>query len=159
MTVTVSSVCPKCGIAKRSGKSSCCGRGGSWFGNCGSTGDTKVDHTWYEGLQACKARTQSKTVIGQQLNGVQQGSKAVSTTVFAMVPASANTSKVTASIATANTANTTSTHIAISHNFPPVLVTAPVHTTTTSRGCERLLDIHVHISLLLTRELLQCYTL
>ena len=68
----ISSVCPICGVIKRSGKMSCCGRGGSWFGKCGSAGSTKLDHTWYEGLQACKARAQSKTVIGQQLNGVQQ---------------------------------------------------------------------------------------
>ena len=51
---------------------SCCGRGASWFGNCGSAGDTKRGHTWHEGIQACKARTQLKTVIGQQLNGAQQ---------------------------------------------------------------------------------------
>ena len=56
------SVCPKCGIIGRSGKSSCCGRGGSWFGNCGSADNTKVEHRWYEGLEACKTRTQLKAV-------------------------------------------------------------------------------------------------
>ena len=65
--MTISSVCPKCGMTKKSGKMSCCGLGGSWFGNCGSAGGTKLDHTWYEGLHACKARRQSKAVIGQQL--------------------------------------------------------------------------------------------
>ena len=70
----MSVVCPKCGIAKKSGKISCCGRGGSWFDKCGGAGDTKVDHTWHEGLQACKARAQSSIVIGQQLNGAHQAS-------------------------------------------------------------------------------------
>ena len=70
--MTISSVCPICGITKRSGKMSCCGRGGSWFGNCGSAGSTKLDHTWYEGLQACKARTEFETVSSQQLNKSQQ---------------------------------------------------------------------------------------
>ena len=51
---------------------SCCGRGGSWFKSCGGIGDTKLRHTWYEGIQACKARSQSKTVIGNQLNGAHQ---------------------------------------------------------------------------------------
>ena len=71
-TTAVSVVCPKCGIAKKSGKISCCGRGGSWFDQCGGAGDTKVGHTWHEGLQACKARAQSSIVIGQQLNGAHQ---------------------------------------------------------------------------------------
>ena len=72
MATTISLVCPKCGITKKSGKLSCCGLGGSWFGNCGSAGDIKLDHTWYEGLRSCKARTQSKTVIDHQLNRAQQ---------------------------------------------------------------------------------------
>ena len=66
---TINVVCPKCGITKKSGKMSCCGRGGSWFGNCGSAGNTKLDHTWYEGLQACKARAHSKIDIIEQQNG------------------------------------------------------------------------------------------
>ena len=53
---------------------SCCGRGGSWFGNCGSAGNTKLGHTWYEGLHSCKARAQSNVVIDQQLNKAQQQS-------------------------------------------------------------------------------------
>ena len=69
---TISSACLKCGITKKSGKMSCCGRGGSWFGNCGSARDTNTDHTWHEGLQACKAQTQSKLVVSQQFSA-QQG--------------------------------------------------------------------------------------
>ena len=46
--------CIKCGINKR-GKRSCCGRGGAWFNNCGDTGDRNVDHTWSQGIEACRA--------------------------------------------------------------------------------------------------------
>ena len=49
-------VCPKCGTVKKSGKRSCCARGGGWFKNCGDVGDMKFDHTWAEGIQACKSK-------------------------------------------------------------------------------------------------------
>ena len=49
-----SSRCPKCGTTKKSGQSSCCARDGAWFKNCGNVGDTQFDHTWAEGVQACK---------------------------------------------------------------------------------------------------------
>jgi len=51
---------------------SCCGRGGSWFKNCGRAGNTKFQHTWYEGIQACKSHSQFKTVIDNQLKDAQQ---------------------------------------------------------------------------------------
>ena len=47
--------CPKCGTAKKSGKRSCCTRGGAWFKKCGDPGDTNFAHTWFEGVQACKS--------------------------------------------------------------------------------------------------------
>ena len=46
--------CVTCGTIKKSGKRSCCARGGAWFKNCGDAGDTKFDHTWAEGIRACK---------------------------------------------------------------------------------------------------------
>ena len=58
-------MCPKCGITTKSGKLSCCGRGGSWFGNCGAAGEGEFDHEWSEGFEACKARSQSEIVVGQ----------------------------------------------------------------------------------------------
>ena len=70
-TTTVGSVCPKCGTIGKSGKRSCCGRGGSWYRNCGSAGNTKRRHTWYEGMQTCKAREQLKTISGQESNAAQ----------------------------------------------------------------------------------------
>ena len=51
-------MCPKCAINK-AGKRSCCARGGTWFKNCGDTGDTTVDHTWAEGIQACGSALQA----------------------------------------------------------------------------------------------------
>ena len=48
--------CPKCGTTKKSGKLSCCARGGAWFKKCGDGGDTKFEHTWTEGIQACKSK-------------------------------------------------------------------------------------------------------
>ena len=53
-TVKPSTTCPMCGTIKKSKKLSCCARGGSWFKNCGDDGDLKFDHTWLEGLRACK---------------------------------------------------------------------------------------------------------
>ena len=51
---------------------SCCSRGGSWFDKCGSAGNAKIHHTWSEGIQACKAGSQSKTVIGQRRDVTQR---------------------------------------------------------------------------------------
>ena len=51
---TISPACTQCGILKKSGKHSCCARGGAWFKNCGDAGDSNFDHTWVEGIQACK---------------------------------------------------------------------------------------------------------
>ena len=50
------SVCPKCSIKKneKSGRPSCCYTGGAWYKNCGEPGDSNFDHTWFEGIKACK---------------------------------------------------------------------------------------------------------
>ena len=48
--------CSKCGVSKKSGKLSCCARGGAWFKNCGDIGDSKFDHAWSEGMQACEGK-------------------------------------------------------------------------------------------------------
>ena len=54
-STTAMSVCPKCGTIKNSGRLSCCARGGAWFKSCGDVGDTQFDHTWTEGIRACKS--------------------------------------------------------------------------------------------------------
>ena len=45
--------CLTCANFQKSGTRSCCARGGAWFNKCGDVGDTKFDHTWAEGFQAC----------------------------------------------------------------------------------------------------------
>ena len=64
----VSHLCIKCSTIKKSGKLSCCARGGAWFKNCGETGDTKFDHTWVEGIQACNSVASSVLVKAQLIN-------------------------------------------------------------------------------------------
>ena len=76
-TTTVSSACPTCGTITKSGKMSCCGRGGSWFGDCGSAGNADIGHTWSEGIRACKLR-QFQTVVGQQQRASQPNMNASS---------------------------------------------------------------------------------
>ena len=66
-----SPACPKCGTTKIPGKLSCCGRGGAWFHKCGDAGDKQIDHTWDEGIQACKskfARVYTMPIILSNLN-------------------------------------------------------------------------------------------
>ena len=48
--------CLQCGTMKPSGKLSCCARGGAWFKKCGDPGNSNVQHTWFEGMQACKGK-------------------------------------------------------------------------------------------------------
>ena len=61
MSVTTS-LCPECGIIRKTGKLSCCARGGSWFRTCSAAGDTSLGHTWKEGIAVCKAR-QSRVAV------------------------------------------------------------------------------------------------
>ena len=52
--------CPKCGINGKTGKTSCCHRGGSWHKKCGNAGDPNFDHTWTEGLSVCLSAIQAE---------------------------------------------------------------------------------------------------
>ena len=54
--------CSKCGAVKKSGKFSCCARGGTWFKKCGDADDKKFDHTWSEGIKVCKGFASSMSV-------------------------------------------------------------------------------------------------
>ena len=71
-TTTSSALCFICGTIKKSGKLSCCARGGSWFGNCGATGNAKLQHTWHEGIQACKARQPNVAAMDRQQKTIQR---------------------------------------------------------------------------------------
>ena len=63
VTTTASNTCPKCGIHKTSGKRSCCLRGGTWFNKCGNPGDAKFEHTWFDGMNACKSEFTSDRIV------------------------------------------------------------------------------------------------
>jgi len=67
--VIVSSTCAKCGTVGKSRRLSCCGRGGSWFRDCGSAGNKKVSHTWFQGIKACKAQNKIKNKAAKRAIG------------------------------------------------------------------------------------------
>ena len=46
-------LCANCGTFKKSGRVSCCAPGGAWYKNCGSN----FDHSWFEGVEACKRKS------------------------------------------------------------------------------------------------------
>ena len=52
----IASACAKCGTSTKSGKSSCCSPGGDWFGDCADEVDENHDHTWAEGIKACRCK-------------------------------------------------------------------------------------------------------
>ena len=126
-------MCRKCGSIAKSGKISCCGRGGSWFRKCGSAGHPNLDHTWYEGIQACKARSQSKTAIDQQSNaGSFNGAdKANSEVVITAAKPFTTVNK--------STPLSVTTPIIMSDNSTHMFMTDPSHTsastTIDARGC------------------------
>ena len=64
------SVCTRCGTIAKSGKPSCCGRGGSWFKSCRS--GEKHTYTWHGGIQTCKSQAQSKRAHDRQSNAAQR---------------------------------------------------------------------------------------
>ena len=64
--VSSSKGCPKCGTIKKSGKLSCCARGGAWFKQCGDVGDSSFGHTWVEGMQACKSVKSPQAMLSRE---------------------------------------------------------------------------------------------
>ena len=51
-TPDVVPVCPKC--AMLNALLSCCAPNATWYENCGTAGDSDFEHTWDEGLEACR---------------------------------------------------------------------------------------------------------
>ena len=146
---TTTTACLKCVTIEKSGKYSCCGRGGSWFRNCGSGGYANVEHTWHEGIQACKKTwVQFKTAMGQQANAAQQltlsngvgmaNFKTATTAATAMISASAN----------ASTPTIMSAHTPMSNTLAKVSMAAPVHTivltTTAATTTTAMIAIVIH---------------
>ena len=115
-TTTVTSGCLACGTIKKSDKLSCCARGGSWFGKCGATANAQVQHTWHEGIQACKARQPKAVVAGQQQKYVQKGSNSstdsgnmIYTQASIMEPTAKSASNTKSFIISSNTSTKIST--------------------------------------------------
>ena len=48
--------CPKCGTFLKSGRISCCAPGGAWYKDCGGVANKNVDHSWTDGMEACKRK-------------------------------------------------------------------------------------------------------
>ena len=137
-TILTVSACPRCGTIAKSGKMSCCGRGGSWFKNCGGTGKMKLHHTWYEGIQACKTPSQSKTVIGNQLNGAHQedtdSSESTNMDHYKRVIAATRTFAFTPkSHMPARVSITTTPALMLMTNMSNTLMTYSIHTTSASK--------------------------
>ena len=140
---------------------SCCGRGGSWFKNCGGVASTKLHHTWHEGIQACKARSQSKTAIGQQLNGAQRtgmdssqdvgiaNDKAViaATNKFTFTSVTLTSTNTPESVPITNTFQTL-----VPNTLTNTFMTSPTHTSVstpmTTLGRVNVLKITVHVSVM-----------
>ena len=150
--------CPKCGIIVKSDKLSCCGRGGSWFGNCGVAGEANLDHEWSEGFQACKARSQSENVVDPQLHDTQHESNAMSNDAD-RINFTASANMVTSTLANLSTDSSTTTSLSMptitaASVFMPHTSTdvAPVHTSEhtsmTAQGCRQLQSVIVQISIL-----------
>ena len=180
-TTTTIAVCPRCGTIGKSGKPSCCGRGGAWFKNCGGAGNAELDHSWFEGIQACKARSQSKTAFGQQLNADQQkdierfiGSypgdgmtnykAAIAATkrfAFTSVNPSTPMSETTSILKSTYTPdNTTPAQTLTTNHSTNALMPSSTHTSastsTATQGYTNLSKITVHINLLFVVVFLVC---
>ena len=145
-TTMISSVCRKCGTLGKLGRRSCCGRGGSWFENCGNHGNAKHAHTWYEGIQACKVSLeQSKLARSQpQLNPAQQKRNHTSD-ISKTYDGKTNSKVISAEV-------TTSTSTSANMRVPPRIVTITHNSSSMSimtQGYETLLKTVVHASLLL----------
>ena len=159
MKTTTNVICLKCGNIGKSGKISCCGRGGSWFRNCGASGNTQLDHMWSEGIQACKTWVHSKTSFEQQLKQkIQSFSNGVSLPISTDTTA-AKTLTFTSSNAPRPKSGTT--QIIYPVDTPTAKMSAitaahtPTSTSITTQGFEKLPSIVCCIILLLVTRI-QC---
>jgi hypothetical protein len=142
-----------CGFIKRSGKRSCCGRGGSWFGKCGGT-KSKSAYTWFTGIQACKPRFKSKKAskVSEASNAAEQkeqddyyqmfvlGAANITTPAPLTIPLDVSIAMskydTTTTVTSASTASIATTSVAPPTTKPSTekssTTTAPPTTTTTA---------------------------
>ena len=94
VTVTrTAPVCPKCVAIKKSGKLSCCAPGGAWFKKCVTSGNSNTEHTWVEGVQACKnvvslfsGKEESRFILVNQTTTTQHINDADRQTIDSTLP-------------------------------------------------------------------------
>ena len=142
------SVCHKCGIIGKSGQMSCCGDGGSWFENCGGSGNAKVGHTWSEGIQACKVGTQPKIIISHQLKHTARHEiMNFSNRVYA-VKTNSRAAIMATKTCTFTSANT-SAPVPYTTSMMTTAITSGITSITGQQDCEQLINTALHIIILL----------
>lgn len=143
-TTPIGSTCSACGIIQKSGRSSCCGSGGSWFGNCGGGDRTKLEHTWSDGIRVCRARQVRTAVMGQQL----QASRPTSGADFGDASTGVNSKTfISAALAETSTSTLMPTTVAVRANISNAaltrLSTAHKTATTVSQGITPITAIDI----------------
>merc|ERR1711939_318433 len=105
----------------------------------GGAGNATLHHTWYEGIQSCKTRPHSNTVIGNELNGAQQQDtdssegadmanyKAGIADPNTLTSMSDTTLIVTSSYTSDNVSITTSSRTLITSSSTQILTTSSTH--------------------------------
>ena len=155
-TTPVIPACPECGIVRKSGKLSCCGRGGSWFGDCGTTVTADIGHTWYEGIHACKAR-QSRAAVAVNVSIITPALEVTAdNTVTTTKGITATTGKITHMIEknmpiqkVPNAAdNTRSIKAVRSVSVDKFLATSSARPSMTVREYEKLFYVVIHIAMI-----------
>ena len=155
--MTTSSVCMKCGIIAKSGRVSCCGHGGSWFGKCASVNNEDFDQTWYEGIQACQLLSQSRTAIGRQSNAAQQRNYSAGSAFNpTSSPFTITSTGVSSTTATANTTDAVTTNTTYP-TLPILIQTVPSSSTLTAAQLLGIISICVFFLILITLTLTICF--
>merc|ERR1711937_865236 len=73
--------CGACGIERKTGRPSCCARGGDWFKQCGKANAGKP-HTWDDGIQACGASAAMRGQVGNMLRVSRQTNRTGSDSAY-----------------------------------------------------------------------------
>ena len=145
-TTAIDSVCPECGMAKKYGKSSCCGRGGSWFGDCGSAGNSNLGHTWQEGIQVCKGR-QFQTALVQQLHAFQSNTGASSIASVMNTNTGSQAVAVATHVVTLTRVNSSTPILGTIDVFAKASTITPADTSVTVREFGKLLSVVNYIGM------------
>ena len=140
-TAAISRTCPKCGTIASSGKISCCGHGGSWFGKCGSARNAKFGHSWDDGIRACRVG-QFEIAVAQQLSASRRQSSGASSNVSVGMRSNEGFAASRFSVATTTEAPITTPNtspITALADTSVALAPKPIicGTETTSTGCIR----------------------